>query len=84
MNSNRTQMTEVLAWCKRYGSITSKEAIDYLGITRLADTIFRIRKLPNYEVRCEMVTVPSRYGGARIARYHITDISCQGQEQKGE
>lgn len=86
MISNRTQMTAVLAWCGRYGSITSKEAIDYLGITRLADTIYRIRRLPNYEVRREMVRVPSRYGGATIAKYYITktDIECQGKEQKGE
>lgn len=84
MSSNRTQMSAVLAWCERYGTITSKEAIDYLGITRLADTIYRIKKLPNYSVETTRKHVPSRYGGAYVACYTIkkTDISCQGNSEE--
>jgi len=82
-HSKRTQTMAVLSWCERYGSITTKDAIDYLGITRLAAQINIIKHLPGHAVTSQWESVPTRYGNGRtrIKRYAITktDNSCQGQ-----
>ena len=39
-----THKTRLLNYLKEFGSITSLEAIRDLGNTRLADTIFRLKK----------------------------------------
>lgn len=80
MTSKYTQASAVLAWCERNKSITSKDAIEQLGITRLAAVIHDIRKL-GYSVVVTREKVPSRYGFTNIARYAIekTDKICQGK-----
>ena len=45
MNKNKTNKTEkVLEHLKNNGSITSLEAIELYGATRLSDIIYRLRK----------------------------------------
>ena len=45
MNENKTNKTEkILNHLKEYGSITSLEAIELYGATRLAAIIFTLRK----------------------------------------
>lgn len=42
--TKNTKTEQVLGYLQRYGSITSMEAIQHFGATRLADVIFRSRK----------------------------------------
>jgi hypothetical protein len=41
----RTQVATVLSHLKRKGSITSLEAIQYYGITRISAVIFKLKKM---------------------------------------
>lgn len=66
----RTQLTTVRNHLEEHGSITSYEAINRYGITRLSAVIFLLRKegLPIYT---ETVTVKSRYGKTNVAKYRL-------------
>lgn len=55
-----THKTRTLNYLKEFGSITSLEAIRDLGNTRLADTIFRLRK-DGYVIESNNVKVPTRF-----------------------
>lgn len=44
-----------------HGSITSLEAINEYGITRLADVIFKLRKM-GFLIKTEMKTSKNRFG----------------------
>tara|TARA_R110002096_G_scaffold111202_3_gene242818 strand:- start:1452 stop:1772 length:321 start_codon:yes stop_codon:yes gene_type:complete len=55
-----THKTRVLEYLKRYGSITSLEAIRDLGNTRVSDTIFRLRN-EGYDIVTEDCQVKTRW-----------------------
>ena len=55
-----THKTRTLNYLKEFGSITSLEAIRDLGNTRLADTIFRLRKDGDV-IESNNVKVPTRF-----------------------
>lgn len=64
-----THKERVLEYLKRYGSISSMEAISEFGNTRLADTIFRIKK-DGHRIRTESEKAKNRYGeSTTFARY---------------
>ena len=66
-----TQNTIVLEYLKKWGSITTAEAFDNLGITRLASRIHELRKM-GYEIITEKVTRKNRYGKkVTFARYRL-------------
>ena len=55
-----TQTDVILAHLKNYGTITSMEAFDLYGITRLAAIIYRLRK--SYIIEGKDLECVNRYG----------------------
>lgn len=67
----KTQMTEVLKYMQTHKGITSIQAIEKFGATRLSDIIFRLRK-EGYEIETESITKKNRYGHTTtFARYTL-------------
>lgn len=65
----------VLDFMQSKGSITSKQAIDFLGETRLSARIYNIRKY-GYFVDGEFVEVLNRHGEkTRVKKYSIVKAS---------
>lgn len=71
------QKQRVLDYIRETGSITQLEAIKELGVMRLADVVFRMKK-DGYAIKTELVPVKTRYGTTHIARYSEVkgDGSC--------
>jgi hypothetical protein len=66
-----TQGEIILRHLKKYGSITSWEAIMEYGITRLSARIYELRKL-GYGFLCEQCTQKNRFGeNAHFVKYHL-------------
>ena len=66
-----SQATEIIDFIKSHGSITTKQAVDFLGCYRLASRVHDIRSM-GINVQKEMITVQNRHGGnCRVARYFI-------------
>lgn len=67
-----SQRTEVIKYLRTHKKgITSKDAIDKLGITRLASVIFDLKRM-GYKIECVRESVPTRYGHkASVARYKL-------------
>lgn len=64
------QKQEVLRHIKRYGSITSMEAFEKYGITRLSAIIYILRR--EYEIVTIMRTSVNRYGNeVNFAEYRL-------------
>lgn len=71
------QRTAVLAHLQKIGTITSWEAIEKFGATRLSDIIYELRKA-GYKIESVWETHVNRFGTlSRIVRYIY-----QGREQK--
>lgn len=72
-----THKTRLLAYLKQYGSITSLQAIQDLGNTRLAATIFELRDM-GYSIKSDSISVPTRWGGTTsVAKYTYTETIKQ-------
>ena len=56
-----TQDERILRHLKDYGSITSWEAINEYGITRISAVVYRLRK-NGYKISTEFKTSKNRYG----------------------
>lgn len=62
----------VLQYMATRGSITSKEAIDYLGCTRLSEYIRRIKK--HTDIESERIIVENRWGDhTSVSKYWIKE-----------
>lgn len=71
MNSNRTQNQRILDYFDSHGSITQLEALNELGIMRLASRISDLRKR-GYMIESKAVVVHNRYGEkCRVKRYSL-------------
>ena len=69
-----TQMDRVIQYMNDFGSITSFEAFRELGVTRLADVIFRMKKA-GVIVYTRLETSRNRYGdGVTYARYSFKEF----------
>ena len=67
------QTERVLAWLEEQGSITTKEAFDYLGIARLASRIHDLKE-EGYEFERTMEHCKNRFGKkAYYIRYKLRD-----------
>lgn len=65
------QKERVLAYVRLNGSITSLEAIQHYGITRLASTIQQMAKAGHMFEHEHQVKVKNRFGEeSRVTRYH--------------
>ena len=67
-----TQMNEVLKYMKSHKrGITSMIAFERFGITRLADIIYKLRKL-GWSIVSEQITTKNRYGHVcNYSRYYL-------------
>lgn len=71
MNSNLTQNQRIIDYMHEHGAITQLEAMNELGIMRLASRISDLRK-KGYEITSKMVKVKNRYGETcRVKRYSL-------------
>ena len=71
-NSNPTQADDVLAFLQKHGSITHRQAEDYLGCMRLASRIHELRKKRKLNIKSEMIAVKARNGRvSHIAKYSL-------------
>ena len=72
-NTNPTQCERVLDYMATNGSITALEAINDLGVLRLASRISNLKK-DGYPIESEMVTVENRYGEkCRVKQYRLAE-----------
>lgn len=72
-HSNPTQNQRVLDYIKETGGITQLEALNELGVMRLASRISDLRK-KGYNITSGMVRVKNRYGETcRIKLYTMED-----------
>lgn len=70
-HSNPTQNQRILEYLDTHGSITQIEALNHLGIMRLASRISDLRR-KGYRIDSKMDVVLNRYGEkCRIKRYTI-------------
>lgn len=70
-NSKPTQAERVLAYIERFGSITQYEALQDLGVMRLASRISELKK-NGYPIQSEVVTVKNRFEeNCYIKRYSL-------------
>ena len=70
-HSNPTQNQRILDYLDSHGSITQLEALNCLGIMRLASRISDLRK-HGYKIDSKMDTVQNRYGeNCRVKRYSL-------------
>lgn len=66
-----TQMSEILAYMKAGNRITSMQAIEMFGATRLSDIIFKLRK-DGYNIITHDIVGKNRYGGTvTYAEYEL-------------
>lgn len=70
-NSKPTQAERVLAYIERFGSITQFEALQDLGVMRLASRISDLKK-QGYPIQSEVVSVRNRFEeDCYIKRYSL-------------
>ena len=69
-----TQMDRVLNYMYAHGSISSLEAIRDLGVTRLADVIFKLKK-QGYNIVTRTEKNTNRYNEpVYYARYYVAPV----------
>lgn len=69
--SNATQNQRVIDYMTQFGSITQLEALNDLGIMRLASRISDLRT-KGYDIKREMITVRNRFEEeCHVARYSM-------------
>ncbi len=72
MNSNLTQNQRLLDYLDAHGSVTQLEALNKLGIMRLASRVSDLKRR-GYKIDGKMDTVTNRYGEkCRVKRYSIS------------
>ena len=71
-NTQKTQTSEILNHLKKHKKgLTSMEAFERFGATRLSGLIFQLRK-QGHKIKTEYVIVKTRYGKkVEIARYKM-------------
>lgn len=69
----RSQKAEILAYLKKNGTITSMQAIEMFGATRLSGIIFMLRK-EGYNIATLDTSIKDRFGTRKnIATYKLLD-----------
>ena len=71
MNSNPTQSQRILDYMYKHGGITQFEALQELGVMRLASRISDLKR-DGYVIASKTVKVKNRYGETcRVKRYAL-------------
>ncbi len=66
-----SQATDIIEFIRDYGSITTRQAMIFLGCYRLSSRIHEMKKA-GIPIEREMITVPAHDGkDTRVARYTI-------------
>ena len=53
--------------------LTQLDALQHLAVARLAAVIYRLREDDGHTITTELVEMPTRYGPAMVARYHLAE-----------
>ena len=73
-NSKPTQAERIIKYMRTFGSITQREAINVLGVYRLASRISELRK-GGHAIKGEMVAVKNKFGETcHIKRYSLEEM----------
>ena len=76
-----SQRKAVLDWLSTGAGITSKDAFEAFGATRLSAIIFDLRKR-GHDIRAETVSGVDRYGNkTRFARYYLVGKEAEGEHE---
>lgn len=71
--ARNTYNYQVMQWLKSRRSITSKQAIEEFGCTRLSAVIYRLRNEYGMVIEDELMTVKNRNGRVvQIAKYKLS------------
>lgn len=71
-NQRPTQAARVLQYMKDFGSITQYQALQDLGVMRLASRISELKIKHEIDIDSDFVTVKNRYGEkCSIKRYYL-------------
>lgn len=77
-----SQNQRILEYMAKYGSITSLEALEHLGVARLASRICDL-KMRGYPIYSKMEKVTNRHGEiCRIKRYRLLSDKTLAEQQK--
>ena len=72
-NNHETHETRLIRFLKKNGSITSLQAINELGNTRLAATVFQLRD-KGYNIETKGMMALNRYGDkVKVAMYVLKE-----------
>lgn len=72
-HSKPTQNERILDYIAEFGSITQIDALQDLGVMRLASRISDLKR-QGYNIKAKTETVKNRYGeSCRITRYSISE-----------
>ena len=78
MKTNQRQ--RIINYIKEFGSITSKEAYDDLGITQLATRIKELKE-EGYEFKTKWENSKNRYGErVDFKRYYLADMIAENMQ----
>ena len=78
MKTNQRQ--RIINYIREFGSITSKEAYDDLGITQLATRIKELKE-QGYEFKTEWENSKNRYGErVDFKRYYLADMVAENMQ----
>ena len=70
-NKRPTQTARVLQYIKDFGSITQYQALQDLGVMRLASRVSELRK-SGVDIQSDFITVRNRYNEkCQIKRYYL-------------
>jgi hypothetical protein len=73
--AKNTYTYQVMQWLKSGRGITSKQAIDELGCTRLSAVIYRLINIYDMPIAKDMIPVKNRNGKVvEVARYYLTEV----------
>lgn len=61
------------------GGLTQLQALQHLAVARLAAMVHRL-KGRGHVIRTELVEVATRYGPAKVARYHLVHLAPRAVE----
>ena len=75
MSVKATQAQRVLEYIRETGSITQLEALQQLGVMRLASRITDLKR-QGYAIRRDTVPIKTRYGNILRNKFKKTTIYC--------
>ena len=81
-NSKPTQAQRVLDYIDRFGSITQYEAMQDLGIMRLASRVSELKKR-GHSIKSEWIKVKNRFGEDISVKQYSMGVDEDGGHQEG-